>query len=143
MRKEPRQRFPKKPSALITLALKDLKAVEKLKEYEINMDSGWHDYIDYNDVCSVCLAGAVMTNSLLIDRTETTEPEDCPERIKNILYSLDCFRVGMCSNAFYKIGLDPNEGTSYNRTITHYDDDGMGFIEDMTKLSSDLKEGGY
>ena len=142
MRKQPRQRFPRKPSALITLALKDLKAVKKLKGYQINMDENWHTYY-HSEVCSICLAGAVMTNSLLIDRTETIEPVDCSERIENILYSLDHFRLGMCSNAFYNMGLDPNEGTPYNRVITRYDFSSVKFVEDMTKLSSDLKEGGY
>ena len=41
------------------------------------------------------------------------------------------------------MGLDPNEGTPYNRVITRYDFSSVKFVQDMTKLSLDLKEGGY
>lgn len=58
--------LPTKLSALIKVALKDLKKVEKDKNYKVNL-SMWHQTFD-DDVCYVCLAGAVLAKSLKIDR---------------------------------------------------------------------------
>ena len=55
---------PSKPSELIRLALRDLRSVERSKKYSVNMHA-WHQPLS-DQVCEVCLAGAVMARSLKV-----------------------------------------------------------------------------
>lgn len=66
---------PSKPSELIRLALRDLKAVERSKNYVINMHS-WHEPDETAGVCHVCLAGAVMARSLKAERGSDLTPSE-------------------------------------------------------------------
>ena len=62
-------KLPNKPSELIRLAIKDLSAVEKLKEYKVDMHT-WHEAPnDYNYYkCQVCFGGAVMARTMKVSR---------------------------------------------------------------------------
>jgi len=57
---------PSKPSELIRLALRDLKAVESDPDYVVEM-AEWHAPRD-DGYCALCFAGAVMAKSLQMPR---------------------------------------------------------------------------
>ena len=53
--------LPNKKSELLTLALRDLEVVEKDNKYTVDMGDYYHQTMNS---CYVCLAGAVMANTL-------------------------------------------------------------------------------
>ena len=132
--------LPKIPSKLIRLALKDLEWVEKRKKiYKVDMYS-WHEP---NSHCSVCLAGAVMANTLKCDPKDEVRPEYIP-RNKLQLRALDYFREG-----FVRYGLSNLIGqrvTKFsgdqigNRVITEYSDNKRRFKSQMRKMADDLEK---
>jgi len=94
--------LPDKPSALIRLALADLRKVEAQPEnYQVEM-SVWHAPVGTRKImCCVCLAGSVMAMTFNADYKELVEPFDYGEDAKNKFLALDAFRCG----AIYK-GLE-------------------------------------
>lgn len=102
--------LPDKPSELIRVAIRDLEAVEKLPEvYEIDMKS-WHEPgRGYSPTtCAVCLAGAVMAQTLGANPREFRYPTDYAReiRIQAKLRALNMFREGEISNGLYEFGYD-------------------------------------
>lgn len=111
-------RLPKKPSALILLALNDLAKAERTKGYEINMGD-WHVAADTaprydpetckvtapDDDCYVCLAGSVMAFSLNVPRSVELTPGDFSTDVQNALYAVNDFRVGDVGAALRRIGI--------------------------------------
>lgn len=83
---------------LIMLALDDLKAVENTPGYKIDM-SHWHIYDRTDEVCSVCLAGAVMARHLDAGQRDDLCPRDFNHRDADKLMSLDWARRGMWRDA--------------------------------------------
>lgn len=69
---EYKPRLPSVPSELIELALRDLELTEADDRYRVNMDR-WHE-LDGEDVCHVCLAGAVMAQTLQLDPGDNIAP---------------------------------------------------------------------
>lgn len=138
-------KLPTKPSALITLALKDLELCEKSKSYKINMGL-WFRRLG-KVTCSVCLAGAVMAKTLKIKKPticQESSPGNCRDRVHiNSLLSLNYFRTGYCSGAFTYLNLSEQEGVVFNRPITSYHDDSELFKEQIKELATDLKKAGY
>jgi len=65
--------LPSKLGDLIRLAIKDLEACESTPGYLIEM-AEWHTYVPDEDICYVCLAGAVMANTLKVPRDVTDFP---------------------------------------------------------------------
>ncbi len=132
--------LPDKASALIRVALRDLKACEKDDNYIINMKM-WHVSGRYN--CEVCMAGAVMAQSLGTDFENYAEPRGFPDDARGKLYALNMFRVGyieialqhMGVNLFHEIGLDYRE-------IVGYEDDREKFFEQMNVMADDLERVG-
>ncbi len=83
--------LPDKPSALLRLALRDLEACERDTRYIIDMQD-WHE--PRGDLCHVCLSGAVMTQSLAMDRFYSCNPADFDHELASKLEALDEARVG-------------------------------------------------
>lgn len=132
--------LPNKPSALITLALNDLRKVERnTKKYKVNMNR-WHQP---NSHCSVCLAGSVMAKTLGADRLESIVPEDFPEGTANKLGALNEFRIGYSDSGFYNMGRSSERGQEFNRRIPEYDRNRTAFHKAMRGLARDLKAAGY
>ena len=62
--------LPDKLSDLFTVAVNDLEKIQKDNKYKINMPT-WHSYNKRNEICYVCMAGAVMAKTLGYDRKRT------------------------------------------------------------------------
>jgi len=82
-------KLPSKLGDLIRLALSDLEACESTPGYLIEMDT-WHKYSQNEDTCYVCLAGAVMANTLGVPRDVTETPK---VDVEDALGSLDLVRA--------------------------------------------------
>jgi len=127
--------LPDKPSELIRLALDDLKKCEKSKKYKIDMWK-WHES---NGECAVCLAGAVMAQTLKVKRKRDIVPSHFPEDIKNKLMSLNFLRQGYIDLALRELGLNtPSWATPF--IVTQYKMDKKQFKQDMRKLADYLEE---
>lgn len=81
-------KLPGKLSDLITLAYDDAKKIVKTPGYILDMGK-WHSSI--TGVCRVCLAGAVMSNTLGVNRDVTTTQNDMGDYALK-LAALDKFR---------------------------------------------------
>lgn len=135
--------LPRVPSQLIRLALKDLAKCEKSPLYEVDM-SGWHIPIPPNGtraMCSVCLAGAVMAQSLQVPLLANEQPWT-PKHLDNFnqLMALDSLRKGRVSTALRILGL-PDAG-DHDRPVHYYGMDPKRFRRDMLKLARDLEKAG-
>lgn len=87
--------LPEKPSALIRLALDDLRKVERDERYGVYMGE-WHVPRD-SGTCEVCLAGAVMAMSLGANIQTYSMPSDFQEQDQATterLLALNNFRSG-------------------------------------------------
>lgn len=81
-------------SALIRLALADLKAVRELPGYEVQMSS-WHEQMEADGTCYVCLAGAVMARTLKADpEMDLCPPDYEDEGWQEPLSALNELRLG-------------------------------------------------
>lgn len=101
------KRLPSKPSALIRVALEDLKAVEKDPRYVVAMDD-WHHPNVSTFTCEVCLAGAVMAKTLATPLTTEMTPSLFFNEQGNLtdkLHALNDFRTGDVACALNNLGV--------------------------------------
>ena len=107
--------LPDKLSELIRAAIWDLIKVEQEPDlYVVDMDL-WHRYIDKK--CHVCLAGAVMAQTLGAKPTVSMYPEGYDYDVHNKLVALDNIRVG-----------------NVKRTLCHFD--GVPLVDVITGVPS-------
>ncbi len=146
--KKRRQRLPNIPSKLIRLAVKDLEVVESKPRYVIGMGS-WHEA--RNNTCEVCLAGAVIANSLKIsplnkDRNDyptKTFPDCFDDRTSSKLKAIDAFRAGNIYTGLEHMGVNPiPRKAKQTFQITSYYISPERFKIDMLKLADNLKSMG-
>lgn len=137
---------PSKPSELIRLALRDLKAVERSKKYVVDMDH-WHEPgVNDSDkpVCRVCMAGAVMAQSLEIPANESCfgNAMDVGIQWANRIGALNCLRQGHLSAAadyWHPCGALGDE----DRQVSEYNDkDPSAFHHDMEALAAEYEAAG-
>lgn len=140
--------LPFKPSALIRVALQDLRKVEGMPEiYRVNMDV-WHREHRTDNVCEVCLAGSMISQELGAQPNEHRGPEDFAPETMLKLYALNEFRVGNVFDGLcYHDKIDDGGRACQwlgadTRRITDYDASPSGFHRDMEKLASDLEAAG-
>lgn len=131
-----RSALPDKPSQLILVALADLRAVENSPAYNVDMDL-WHcAAIDETDTCSVCLAGAVMAQSLKIPIDETAQPYDLEgDEIEGKLLALNKFRQGRLKSGLELMEIEAPEGFKKNWHVVEYSTDREAFHEDMAIIA--------
>ncbi len=131
----------KRPSNFIRQALRDLEVIENNPKYKVKM-SNWHNP---NGKCSVCLAGAVMANTLGCKPNESAVPSDFPKEIRIRLQALDDFRIGWLNDAFRKLNIDvpidyQNEYDHFaDIQIASYSSSRKQFKEDMHALADGLQ----
>lgn len=129
--------LPRKMSALIRVALADLRLVERSKRYVVNMDA-WHLAKDDDHPCAVCFGGSVMAKSLDADPGRILEPRDFPGNTDQ-LFALNCLRTGDLVNAAAHLKIDlPALLDVSNVTITPYDTSPTLFRHDMRYLAKNL-----
>jgi hypothetical protein len=91
------QILPDKTSELLEVALRDLEACEADPKYRVAMHT-WHHYLTPEDVCLVCLAGAVMAKSLDVAYNHTRNPTFVgDEATRRKLFLLENLRDPSCS----------------------------------------------
>ena len=145
------KRLPDKPSALIRLALEDLKKVEQLPEYHVDMEY-WHTYNIQTIApgkCTVCLGGAVIAQEFDAPVDEDIYPggwsidEDSEQKIR----ALDQFRKGAILDGFDEMKLVYDEESLIANfgylPICPYRTNKEGFYKDMESLAKDLEEHGF
>lgn len=149
------QQLPDKPSALIRLALDDLRKVERDARYAVDMGY-WHTGTwepEHNNTCMVCLAGAVMAGTLGADPTQVRYPDCYSLETEARLESLDCFRVGNVRNGLYRFHQRTETADAYEGigielagAVPEYyvsGEDNTGWYAGMEKLADDLQARGY
>ena len=134
-------RLPTKPSALLEVAMTDLGKIERSKRYGVHMGF-WHTG---QEVCEVCLAGAVMAFTLGANHDEYLTAQDFHRfpGCGNQLRALDSFMGGYCRNASEFIGLGFYTGAPFQLEVTPYKDDRRKFKRDMRKLITDMRKAGH
>lgn len=78
---------------LLSAALDDLAAVADTPGYAVDM-ANWHAYYPVDEICVVCLAGAVMVRRLDADRQTDLAPCDFSAQDRPKLMALDQARSG-------------------------------------------------
>lgn len=139
--------LPDKPSALIRLALADLRKVESMPEtYRVDMDRWHHPMLGK---CSVCLAGSVIAQTLGEDPAVDTDPDEIAadaEGFGDKLSALNSFRVGDTHWGIHTmLGVSAARDlpeTLQAALITPYATDPEAFHRDMSRLADDLSAAG-
>jgi len=130
-------KLPSKPSALIKLALKDLRKIEQNPRYEINMNR-WHRGSKRR--CEVCLAGAVMTCTLGVPKSRDLGPSDfevcfSDRDLEVKLLALESFRKGEIEGGCQYLKVST---LLRDRYIPSYICSRNGFFKAMKQLADDL-----
>lgn len=148
--------LPKKPSALIRLAIDDLKQAEKSDEYRINMND-WHDGAlterynpdtcqrEVGSPCEVCLAGSVMAFSLNLPPTHRAFPDNWGDEIAGRLEAINGFRIGQVYEALVAMRHPKADKISKkvpDREIVDYRNDPAVFKRQMLRLAQELEKAG-
>ncbi len=150
--------LPDTPSELLTVALDDLKKVERSTRYIVDMEF-WHlptkyaiGKYGYNNKCVVCLAGAALAKTLKNDPGMWIDPGN-PDTVSPVqigdnpsdaqkVYALDLFREGEVRQAMERLGYSEFDDLN-TRSITPYDENPAQFKRDLRKLARDLMNLGY
>lgn len=115
--------LPNKLSALIRVALEDLRKAEKTPRVKIDMKVfhaidhvddtyyyAWSEIPDDKKVCVVCFAGTVMIGSLGGDMFDpAVQTEKWGKSVQRKLYALDHIRHGDLISAISGIATEPHE----------------------------------
>ena len=137
------KKLPKKPSALIRLALKDLELCQKSADYKIDMNT-FHSptYTPDND-CAVCFAGAVMAQSLRAPQSSCLSPSSYPTGTRHKLYALDLFRRGHIMDGLSVFGINTIKSRAIPaQHVPAWRGTGAAFKKAMRNLASILKRKG-
>jgi hypothetical protein len=131
--------LPDKPSELLTLALADLESVEKDPRYRVDMGD-WHK--PYPEYCSVCLAGAVMAQTINMSPKKLGVPSSFSKEISGKLLALDAIRRGFVALAVSDLGIElPDDFPDYV-PVAYYERDRNKFFSDMRAMAALLREHG-
>ena len=134
--------LPTKPSELIRVALRDLRACEADDRYVVNMWR-WHwPTTDHRGrkVCAVCLAGAVLAKTIGAPRERRIVDYDLSKSLENGLDALDCFRLGRIDFGLELLNFDLSaldaQWTQYARESEYYESDPDEFHRRMKNLAN-------
>lgn len=132
------KRLPNKPSQLLRLAMNDLEIIEKDPRYEIDM-AEYHYRAD-GFTCLVCMAGAVMANTMKLDYTKYAHPISFPDETRQKLFAINSLRCGDVVEALVILGLKMKYGLCFKATDYHKDKEAFKF--EMEFLIIALQEEG-
>jgi hypothetical protein len=136
-------KLPDLPSALIRVALEDLEKCEKDPRYEISMGDF---HFAYQNKCYVCLAGAVIAQTLGAGHQRDCGPTALVrmgmEREARAMYALDSFRVGRVEEALGYLQIPKPADMPATRAHWHYSSDPAQFKTDMRALADLLESKG-
>lgn len=131
--------LPDKPSDLIELALRDLNAVAANPEYAVDMKE-WHKLSPRDNICHVCLAGAVMARTLGFQRERIASWDGLNSTTGKKLRALDFFRSGMIRSGLKRMGITADIPSV---DIPEYELDPEGFRNDLQEMANELRGKGY
>lgn len=98
--------LPGRPSELIRVGLRDLRAVEADPQYRVNMWA-WHQMDEQRETCQVCMAGAVLAKTL--GRRPTQDlgtPDELGPDTAAKMHALDLFRTGDLVGGLCTLGTE-------------------------------------
>ena len=124
--------LPDKPSQLIRLAIADLEKCEQHPNYEIDMEKWW---LQGKKKCYVCLAGAVMAQTLpdsYLHSDPCIVPANYPSSISSKLHALNYFRMGLTVLGMSQLGIDYK---GYDMYVPDYKDNPELFKEIMLLMA--------
>jgi len=129
---------PKKLYQALELAMKDLRAVEKMKTVNINMGN-WFDKTNESG-CFVCLAGAVMYRHSKQAKygCGSASPMRFLGSWERIFYALDNLRAGNIRGAMMRFYDQTQANLDVN--VIEYHADRVQFKKDMKKVLNILKD---
>jgi hypothetical protein len=94
--------LPSTLSGLLTLAVRDAKAVSKLKRYRLDM---WSLHTPQGGATYVCMAGAVMARTLKADRKTDCGLDIYGRATRWRLFAIEYMRIGEFDIAARNLGL--------------------------------------
>lgn len=109
-----------KTSALLKLALTDLRKVEQDPQYEVDM-MVWHAPLSSRNVCQVCLAGAVLAKTC---RLPPTQASGNMVESREWVRILDSLRVGEIGNS---LDGELPDSLRWREEIPRYEEDPVEF----------------
>lgn len=134
--------LPNKLSALIFVALKDLRKVERSPKYSIAMSQTWHDGTTIFAPCMVCFAGAVMAGTCKVPLNKYATPEYFPRDTNRKFMALDSIRLGYLQSALNRLDVELPKVFTNEVEIADYTDDPAQFHKDMHQIAKELKKFG-
>lgn len=134
--------LPNKPSKLIRVAVADLRQVERMKSYEVDMrvfHSGGEKGPNGNP-CAVCFAGSVIARTLKAPMENHASPIDFNAETRSKLHALDTLRGGDITSYLYT-GFHKRlpAGITMEANIPEYEDDPDGFKRKMLDVAKFLE----
>lgn len=136
--------LPNKPSALIRVALADLRKVEVDPRYRVHM-SNWHlpQKKGEESTCYVCLAGSVMAKTFEVPPSELRSPGWFDAEVMRALHALDDFRSGEVHEGLSTLEISFDEdAVPFVVDVRRHEDDSEGFHQDMNALADLLETHG-
>ena len=126
--------MPLPPSALILLALSDLRKCEAdPTRFLINMGT-WHSPGD--GLCRVCLAGAILAQTFKIPDDEIYVPRlFFMEDLDRALLAIDRFHLGWIDDGLKDLGLTLPKGMKPLQEIPEYSEEPEAFHQALTTLA--------
>ena len=134
--------LPDKPSAVIRLAVDDLEKCEGDERYGIDM-SEWHLPTYMNGKCMVCLAGAVMSQTLGFDLNDYSDPDFIDDiNTRKKMFALNDFRTGHIAYALDRLGFNLPFEILARIDVAEYEDNPTQFKSDMRAMADMLEAHG-
>ena len=148
-------KLPGRPSALIRLALADLRYVERHKKtFGVDMNSY---AVKHSGKCHVCLGGAALAGTVGFDVDKMGLDESAGADYATLCdiddtfgdaataaYALDCFRTGELLEAFAMLDLEfPDHQVANTIYIVRYSDNPSLFKKQLGQLADQLESIGY
>ena len=135
-------KLPEKLSDCIILALADLEKVEASDQYVVNMHE-WHRPGDDNR-CVVCLAGAVIAETLGGVRLQVLSPSHYPDETATRLFALNDVRCGdVCGALLHQMGVHESivsDFVTFYPDVPDYEESPKEFKSKMREIAQMLKE---
>lgn len=135
--------LPDLPSALMQLAVDDLRKAENSQDYYIDMGE-WHTprVKAYNKVvCKICMAGAVMAMSMGVSIDKDLVPSNFTDEEDHKLMAINAFRQGFMQTGCQHMGLDWPVEERY-MPATPYGNSRELFYRQMDDIIAKLKSRG-
>jgi hypothetical protein len=105
-------KLPDKPSELVDVALRDIEACMQDPHYSWAPQS-WHRPTGTGATCLVCLAGAVMSQTLQVPLDVRCDPSSFhAPGVADKLLALDALRTGRLATFLVMLGVKPEESVT-------------------------------